>query len=136
MPKQRSKEEIADGMKRVAEAKRMREFVKTKFYPALMSASTSIEDAKFLLGGFSNQIMETFLAQMKEKKFIELKLHEKLDKKSPLYKEFVAMLALFSDENVFTARELVEGMKNEIQMFIDTEMKDRKLDTLKTNFLE
>jgi hypothetical protein len=136
MPKPRSKEQIADGIKRVQEAKRMREFVKTKFYPALINASTSIEDAKFLLGGFSNMIMETFLAQMKEKKFIELKLHEKLDKKSPMYKQFVDMLSLFSDENVFTARELVEGMKNEVQMFIDTEMKERKLDTLKTNFLE
>lgn len=136
MPKPRTKEEIADGMKRVQEAKRMRAFVKEKFYPALIKSSTSIEDAKFLLGGFANMIMEQFLQMMKEKKFIELKLHEKLDKANPNYKEFVELLGLFSDETVFTARELVEGMKNEVQMFIDNEMKQRKLDTLKTNFLD
>jgi hypothetical protein len=136
MPKPKSKEEIAEGMKRIQEAKRMRAFVKDEFYPALISATTSIDDAKFLLGGFSNMIMEQFLQMMKEKKFIELKLHEKLDKANPNYKQFVELLALFSNETVFTARELVEGMKNEVQMFIDNEMKERKLDTLKTNFLD
>ncbi len=136
MPKPRTKEQIADGIKRVEDAKRMRAFVKEKFYPALMNATTSIDDAKFLLSGFGNMIMEQFLAMMKDKKFIELKLHEKLDKNNPNYKQFIELLALFADETVFTSRELVEGMKNEIQMFIDNEMKQRKLDTLKTNFLD
>jgi len=134
--KPRSKEEILEGMKKVQEAKRLRAFVKEKFYPALISATTSIEDAKFLLGGFSNMMMESFLAKMKETKFIELKLHEKLDKANPNYKQFVELLALFSDETIFSSRELVEGMKNEVQMFIDNEMKERKLETLKTNFLD
>ena len=53
MPKPKSKIEIEDGMKRVAEAKRMRAFVKEQFYPALIGATTSIDDAKFLLGSFS-----------------------------------------------------------------------------------
>jgi hypothetical protein len=132
----KSKEEIALGMQRVQEAKRLRAFVKDKLYPAIITTSTSIDDAKFLLGSFSNMMMEQFLAKMKETKFIELKLHEKLDKNSPKYKEFIELLALFADENVFTSRELIEGMKNEITMFIDNELKGRKLETLKTNFLE
>ena len=136
MPKPRSKDEILDSMKRVQEAKRLRAFAKNQLYPALINASTSVDDAKFLLGSFSNMIMEQFLSKMKETKFIELKLHEKLDKTAPNYKQYIDLLALFADETIFTSRELVEGMKNEVQMFIDNEMKDRKLDTLKTNFLE
>jgi hypothetical protein len=136
MPKPRTKDEIAEGMKRIQEAKRMRAFVRDKFYPALVNATTSIDDAKYLLGSFSNMVMERFLEQMKEMKFIDLKLHEKLDKKNANYDKFVELLALFGSENVLTARELIEGMKNEVQMNIDNELKGRKLETLKTNFLE
>ncbi len=132
----KTKEEIAKGMKNVERAKELRAFVKDKFYPALINASTSIDDAKYLLTSFSNQVMEKFLAQMKEKKFIDLKLHEKLDKESANYKQFVDILALFADENVYDTRELIEGMKGEIDMLITNELKGRKLETLKTNWLE
>lgn len=132
----KTKEEIAAQMKREQKAKRLRAFIKEKFYPALIEASTSIDDAKFLLGSLSNMVMENFLAQMKEMKFVELNLAAKLDKKAKNFPQYAAMLALFANENVFETRELIEGMKNEVQMFIDDELKERKLDTLKTNFLE
>ncbi len=127
---------LAEKEERVQEVKRMRSFVKNKLYPALLLATTSIDDAKFLLGSLSSMMMEQFLAQMKETKFIDLKLHLKLDKQTPNYKHFLNLLAMFSGETVYNSRELIEGMKNEIQMMIDTELKDRKLETLKTNFLE
>ncbi len=136
MAKVRTKDQIADGMKRIQEAKRLRALARDVLYPAVINASTSIDDAKFLLGSFSNQMMEAFLAKMKETKFIDLKLHEKLDKTAPNYKQYIDLLAVFANEDIYSARELIEGMKNEIQMFIDTELKARKLDTLKTNFLE
>ncbi len=132
----KTKEEIATQMKREQKAKRLRSFIKEKFYPALIEASTSIDDAKFLLGSFSNMLMENFLAQMKEIKFVELNLPAKLDKKSKQFPQYAKLLSLFDDQNVFEARELIEGMKNEVNMFVDNEMKERKLDTLKTNFLE
>lgn len=131
----KSKEEILKDMQRTQEVKRMRSFVKEKLYPSLLLASTSIDDAKYLLGSLSNMMMEQFLAKMKEIKFSELKLHEKLDINAKGYHEYINLLTLFADENVYNSRELVEGMKNEITMNIDTEMKERKLDTLKTNFL-
>ncbi len=127
---------MAEREQKVAEAKRLRAIAKDKLYPALINATTSIDDAKFLLGSFSNMMMEAFLARMKEVKFIDLKLHNKLDKSHEFYKQYIELLAIFADESIYTSRELIEGMKNEIQMFIDTELKDRKLDTLKTNFLE
>lgn len=132
----KSKEQISLEMKRIQDAKRMRKFVKEKFYPALIKASTSVDDAKFLLGSLSNQMMEQFLAKMKETKFIELQLHHKLDKKATNYKEFMELLSMFNDEDVFTSRELIEGMKNEIEMMVTNELKERKLETLKTNFLD
>ena len=136
MPKQRTKEEILKGMQNVQKAKELRAFVKDKFYPALVAATTSIDDAKFLLSSFSNMVMEQFLAQMKEKQFIELKLHEKLDKNSPNYKQYVDLLVLFGDKSVYDTRELIEGMKGEVDMLITNELKSRKLETLKTNWLE
>lgn len=139
MPKatMKTEEQVnAEKEARVQEVKRLRLFVKDKLYPALLLATTSIDDAKFLLGSLSNMMMEQFLSQMRETKFIELQLHKKLDKESPNYKHFLNLLGLFSDESVYNARELVEGMKNELQMMIDNELKERKLETLKTNFLE
>ena len=133
--KPRAKSEIIADAKRIKDVKRKREFVSKELYPALIKASESIEDAKFLLGSLSNMIMESFLQEMREKKFKELNLSSKLDKKAPNHKEFKALLELFNDETIFISRELVEGMKNEVQMMIDNEMKARKLDTLKTNFL-
>lgn len=136
MSKQQSKEQIEKKMQNVQRAKELRIFVKDKFYPALIEATTSIDDAKFLLSSFSNMVMEQFLSEMKEKKFIDLELHTKLDKNAPNYKEYVNLLALFGDENVYDTRELIEGMKGEIDQLITNELKDRKLETLKTNWLE
>lgn len=136
MPRPKSKEEILQGMKNVQKVKEYRTFVKDKFYPALLKATNSIDDAKFLLGSFSNMVMEQFLSQMKEKQFVELHLENKLDKKADNYKEYFEILTLFGDKNVYDVRELIEGMKGEIEMLITNEMKERKLDTLKTNFLE
>ena len=43
-------------------------FVRDQFYPALVEASTSIDDASMLLSGFNSNMMEQFLGYMKEKK--------------------------------------------------------------------
>lgn len=126
-----SKEQIAAQMK----IKSMRSFVKDKFYPALLKSTSSIDDAKFLLSSFGNMMFEQFLSQMKDTYFVDLHLEKKLDKTSPSYKEYFNLLTLFGDKNVFEARELIEGMKAEIEMMINNELKERKLETLKTNFL-
>lgn len=132
----RTKDEIAQGMENVRKVREMREFVRDRFYPVLLRASTSIDDAKFLLSSFSNMVMEQFLSLMKEKMFEELKLQDKLDKKAANYKDYKELLQLFTGRDVFTARELIEGMKAEVEMMITTEMKERKLETLQTNFFD
>lgn len=128
-------EQIEQRDKRIEEVKRLRLFVKDKLYPAVVDATTSVEDAKMFLTSFSAMMMDVFLEQMKDMKFIDLKLHNKLNKTDPNYKHYIALLALFGNESVFNARELIEGMKSEIEMMIRNEMSDRKLESLKTNFL-
>jgi hypothetical protein len=132
----KTEDELVAQQKQVEKVKMMRKFVKEQFYPALINASESIEDAKFLLQSFSSMVMEQFLVKMKDTQFIDLQMHTKLDKTSPKYKEFVDLLTLFGDKSVFESRDLIEGMKAEIEMMVMNEMKDRKLDSLKTNWFE
>lgn len=129
-------EQISKDMENLAKVRKYRLFVKDEFYPALLKASSSIDDAKFLLTGFASMVFEQFLGIMKEKKFNELNLESKLDPSNPNYEEFKKILALFNDKNVYEARELIEGMKGEIEALIKAELSDRKLETLKTNWFE
>jgi hypothetical protein len=120
---------------KMEEVKRTRAFVKDKLYPALLKNNESVDDTKFFLGSMSNLIMTEFLTWMREKKFSELHLEEKLDPASPLYENYKEIIELFKDETIFNTKELLDGMKGEIQMILDNEAKGRKLETLKTDFL-
>lgn len=132
----KTKEQLIKEMQNLAKVKKYRAFVKDQFFPLVVKASTSVDDAKFWLTAFANMLTEQFLSKMKETKFSDMKLEEKLDKKDPHYEDFKAILKLFEEENVYSARELIDGMKGEIEMMITMEMKERKLDSLKTNFFE
>ncbi len=111
-------------------------FVKTTFYPSLLLASKSIDDAQFFLASLSTMMMQKFLDLMKEKKFVELGLVDILDPQDPKHGELSAMLDLFKDMSVFDAKTLIEGMKQEIQLFINEELKGRALDTLETKWID
>ena len=65
-----------------------------------------------------------------------LKLEGMLDKKSPDYKRYKFVLDLFKDESIFDSIELIDGMTNAINAFVQREMLKRKLSTLETDFLE
>lgn len=130
-----TKAELVEYQKRVEEANRKKKILKEQVYPGIIKASTSIDDAKFFLTSLSSLMMESFLAEMKERKFKDLNLLNKLDKADKQYEDYKQFLSIFEEMNVFEAREFVEGVKNEIDLFINDEMKERKLETLKTNFL-
>lgn len=130
----KTKEQLIKELETQAKVKVYRAFVKDEFYPLLLEATTSIDDAKYLLGSFSNMLMEQFLGLMKEKKFVELELEKKLDSKAENYESYKKILDIFKDKNIFDARELIEGMKEEIDMMITNELKERKLETLKTQW--
>lgn len=134
--KPRTKDQIISDAMRIKEATRQKALIKEKIYPTLIEASENIQDAKMFLSSFSSMIMDAFLVRMQDVKFKELKLNERLLVDGPHKEHFEKLLSHFDDESVFTAREITEGLRNEVQMFIDDEMKSRKLDTLKTNFLD
>lgn len=111
-------------------------FVREKFYPALCEAASSIEDATMLLSGFNTVLMQEFLGIMKEKKVSELSLGGKLDAMSDKFKENTALLDLFTDLTVFEAKDYIEGMKGEIELFKSEEMRERPLSSLKTKWAD
>lgn len=111
-------------------------FTKNEFYPALVKCSRNVEDAQMFLGSISSVIMEKFLQSMKDKTLKELKLVESLDKRDEHYEDYVALLELFDNKTVFEAKEHFENMKNEVALFINREMGERKLESLKTSWLD
>lgn len=132
----KSKQEILSGMKANADFQKKMTFVREKFWPALMESSASIDDASILLAGFNTTLMQEFLALMKEKTMKDLNLSVKLDPTDDKFLENQKLLELFNDMSVFDAKDLIEGMKNEIQLFITEELKTRPLSTLKPTWIE
>ncbi len=131
-----SKEEVLAKIKGNAAFMDKLKFVKERFWPALIEGTTSIEDATALLSGFNTQIMQTFLAEMKNKKMSDLKLETMLDKTNPLYDKHIAMISLFDDMSVFDAKDYIEGMRGEIDLFKREEFETRSLSTLKTKWAD
>ncbi len=139
MPKkrvQRSKEEVLADLRKNQEFVKKMAFVKEKFWPALIAATTSIDDAVILLSGFNNIIMQEFLGLMKQKTVFDLDLISKLDPKADKVEENKALLSLFLEYSVFEAKEIIEGMRSEINLFLLEEQKARTLDTLKTKWVD
>lgn len=137
-PKQvfRKKEEIIADLRKNKEWQARMKFTKEVFFPALCEASVSIDDALILLGGFNTAIMQEFLALMKEKKLSELNLENKLDANNEKSVEMKHLLSLFSDMSVFDAKDYIEGMRNELQLFLTEENKVRKLSDIKPKWLD
>jgi len=132
----KNKEQVIKDLKRNQDFAKKMEFVKTKFYPALIESSHSIDDARTFLGSFSTMIMQEFLQTMKNKKVSELGLVKMLDAKDEKYEQIKAVVELFDDASLFEAKELVEGMKAEIQLFVDEELKERPLSTVKPRWID
>lgn len=132
----KTREEVLKDLKSNSRFVEKMKFTKEEFYPALLKASKSIDDASSFLSSINNIMMEKFLGYMKEKNFGELKLGEMLDPKDEKYEELKAMLALFDNKSIFEAKEYVEGMRNEISLFLGEEAKERSLSSLKTKWLD
>lgn len=123
-------------MKAQAQRAEQLKFIKEKFWPALNDATDSIEDAQMFLQGFNAALMQSFLAAMKEKKFGEYSLVDKLDPKHEKIEAQKKLVALFDEYTVFDAKGLIEGMTNEINTFIQDEKKKRPLATLHPTWID
>lgn len=133
---QKSKDELLVDLKSNPEFQAKLTFARDVFYPALINATTSIDDASVLLGGFNTMLMQEFLAFMKDKTMKDLKLSDKLDPFNEKFNESKALISIFDDMTVFDAKDHIEGMRNEIQLFLNEEAKNRPLSDLKTKWLD
>ncbi len=140
MPKtkapRQSKEEILEGMKRKKEIDRKRILITDAFYPALINATISVDEAKALISAMGSLLMSEVLKTMKERQFSEISesLLKVLCTDGEREPEVRALLDTLKGENLFVARELIEGMTRAIEAMVAEEMHGRKLDTLKTNW--
>ncbi len=131
----KTREELLADLKKSPDFLKKLKFTKEEFYPQLIKASKSVDDASTFLASISTVMMQKFLEMMKEKKFSDLKLSESLDPKDTKHAELVELLDLFKDDSVFDARDKIEGMKREIDQFINDEMQTRQLSDLKPKWL-
>jgi len=128
----RTKEQIARDM----EVARKRKIVVEKFYPALGQATISVDEAKMLIQAISSSIMEEVLATMRERKLDAIygRLVKRLAPDGARQLQIEALLNTIRDENLFVAREIVEGMQRAIAQMLHDEEKGRKLESLKPDW--
>lgn len=111
-------------------------FVREDLFPALCNASDNIEDAKMFLSSINTVIMERFLERMKTLTFKDLQIIEGLDKDGDKFGQYQKLLALFDDVSVFDAKDYIEGMRSEIDVWVADELKSRPMSSLKTTWID
>lgn len=124
----RTKAEI----ERDTERARKRKIVVDKFYPALIKATISIDEAKMLLQAIASLTMEEVLKTMQLIKFNDIydRVLKKLTPDDQKLLQVEELLETIRNENLFVAREIVEGMQRAITQMQHDEDKGRTLDTL------
>lgn len=134
--KNKTREQILMDLKGNEAFQKKMKFTKEEFFPALTQATTSIDDALSNLSIINTILMEKFLGFMKETKFRDLKIQENISDQDPKAEDLKAMLALFDDMTAFDAKDLLEGMRNEINLFLSEENKTRTLADLKPRWID
>jgi len=132
----KSKEELLSEMKNNVHFIKKMKFVREDLFPALCDASDNIEDAKMFLSSINTVIMERFLERMKTLTFKDLQIIEGLDKDGDKFGQYQKLLALFDDVSVFDAKDYIEGMRSEIDVWIADELKERPMSSLKTTWID
>lgn len=131
-----TKEELIKMAEQKKETIRLRALVKEKLYPILLKGSTSVANAEQMCQIVAMSVQQAFMADMKGKKISDLKICEKLDPKAPQSDYYAEILDLVQDETVASATRIIEGLGDEIKRLQKKEMSERKLETLKTDFIE
>ena len=137
-PKQhhKTKDELIAESERRYEINRKKAIIVDKFYPALIKATISVDESKALISAMSSLLMEEVLKTMKERKFSDISdsLFKVLTTDGERVEEIATLLSTLQGENLFVAREIIEGMTRAIETMITTEMRERNLDTLKPDW--
>lgn len=118
------------------EVARKRSLIIEHFYPALVEATISVDESKALISAMSNLLMESVLNTMKERQFVEVNttLHKTLCSDGERSDEIKKLLDTLNGENLYVAREIIEGTTRMIEQAMTDEMRERNLSTLKTDW--
>jgi hypothetical protein len=88
-----------------------------------------------LCSALSIALEHAFIAKKKEFLVKDLKLVDML-KDTEKSDRWRVLLNMFGEENMADALEIINQFPNEMDLFIRQEMKDRKLESLKMEFLD
>lgn len=126
----------AEQILRDTERARKRKIVVDHFYPALVKATGSVGEAKMLLQSISSLTMEEVLKTMQHVKFDAIydRVLKKLTVDDVRLLQIEQLLETIRHENLYVAREIVEGMQNAISQMQYDEEKGRTLDSFKPDW--
>jgi len=124
-----------------AEEFRQRKLVTDVIYPLLLKNAKSIKDAKNICKNFCIALDAGF--QIDIRKYSEFRSQDRLTtldlkgimnqgKENSTEWEWIEAL---KDEKISTTKGLISGLERELQRLTDKELMERKLETLKTEFL-
>ncbi len=127
-----SKEELFKQQERNFE----RQFVKEKFFPALVETTKSVDEASMLLQAIVSIIMEEAMETLKTKRMNEIRdrVLSKLDPEKERGLRMEQLILLFDKQTLFKTRSYVEGMKAVIEQMKIDDVQNRTLDTLKLDW--
>lgn len=123
-----TKEQVERDFKRA----QARKLIKEKFYPALVEATISVDEAQMLLQAAVGLIMEEAMEALRTTKMsmIRNRLVKKLAPNDERLLQIEKLMDIFNEQSLFEARGHLESMKAVIEQMKIDEMMKRKLDTL------
>lgn len=134
MPKQPkpSKAELAEQMKRVAEAQKGKKIVSEILYPILEKYATTIQNAEHLTEVFKVIIMQAMQHPFQDKKVGDLDFSEDLqnegdDKSREI---FIAFTEGFKDTSITDAVKILNEFEGGINAFTQRELRTREFSTM------
>lgn len=109
-----------------------RKLIKERFYPALVEATISVDEAQMLLQAATSLIMEEAMEKLRSTSMKDIKnrMIKKLAPNDERVLQIEKLLGIFDDHTLFDARGHFESMRAVIEQMKIDEMQKRKLDTL------
>lgn len=116
----------------------MRKKVKNQLWPFLLKNAKSVEEAKMIVQAVVIGMEQAFENQRMEQKISALKLVQLLaagDQKNKYNKITSDLVKMFEEDTITDALIMLKGMEPAIGNTLQEELKTRKLDNLKVEFL-
>lgn len=119
------------------EVLRQREKIKNELYPFLLETSNNVEDAKIFCQSLAVVIRQKMSRLLENKVLKDLELSTMINStlKAEEKMRWERILKMFEDEKLKTSLDILEGMSDEIDLFIREENQKRPLKDLKATFL-